>query len=387
MLWATANQLLVTKHGGITGHILSCLCEYLGIPCGCHPAQLHIEEFVALEADEVSRNFNLQSLAKSKPLKNAPAEHANVREEDDGDQLDVPRETRAQGDVVVGELESDFEDMDDLYQAAVPESPHVQFSLVQCKIILSRSEEIERCSRKGRHRESDMQMKQFAAVFGDSLQTPQSQVPSRHYSLGLHSDVGRLSLYQNALAKLLRREIDRHDTSHETVAANLPADVAVADLSALLDRNDNRERLAATVVPLPHAWRGPAHIAKLLMTPFPFNDEQLDILATLVWPLEEAWRARPDPDSISLPIDKPLVRALLCGGGGCGKTTMILKVLKPLMETFFPEGGGCVLAAPKQQGSKTDWRKDLAQSWWLFCLGLSENICHQVFVARAAQES
>ena len=127
LLWATANQLLVTKHGGITGHILSCLCEYLGIPCGCHPAQLHIEEFVALEADEVSRNFNLQSLAKSKPLKNAPAKHANVREEDDSDQLDVPRETRAQGDVVVGELESDFEDMDDLYQAAVPEGVALSF--------------------------------------------------------------------------------------------------------------------------------------------------------------------------------------------------------------------------------------------------------------------
>ncbi|CAE7242551.1 unnamed protein product [Symbiodinium microadriaticum] len=246
LLWATANQLLVTKHGRITGHILSCLCEYLGIPCGCHPAQLHIEEFVALEADEVSRNFNLQSLAKSKPLKNAPPEHANVREEDDSDQLDVTRETKAQVDVVVGELESDFEDMDDLYQAAVPESPHVQFSLEQCKSILARSEEIERCSRKGRHRESDMQMKQFAAVFGGSLQMPQSQVPSRessHYSLSLRYDVGRLSLYRNAMAKLLRKDIDRHDTSHETIAANLPADVAVAELSALLGRNDHRERL------------------------------------------------------------------------------------------------------------------------------------------------
>ena len=101
------------------------------MPCGSHPAQLHIEEFVALEADEVSRNFNLQSLAKSKPLKNAPPEHANVREEDDSDQLDVTRETKAQVDVVVGELESDFEDMDDLYQGAIPESPQVQFSLEQ----------------------------------------------------------------------------------------------------------------------------------------------------------------------------------------------------------------------------------------------------------------
>ena len=45
------------------------------------------------------------------------------------------------------------------------------------------------------------------------------------------------------MAKLLRKDIDRHDTSHETIAANLPADVAVAELSALLGRNDHRERL------------------------------------------------------------------------------------------------------------------------------------------------
>ena len=85
---------------------------------------------------------------------------------------------------------------------------------------------------------------------------------------------------------------------------------------ALLARNDRREEVTATVVPLPDAWKGPAHVAKTLRQAFPFNSEQIDILATLIWPLEEAWQARPNQDSLHLAIDKPLVRALLCGGGG-----------------------------------------------------------------------
>ena len=85
ILWATAKQLLLRKHGKITGHIFSCLSACLGIPCGWHPAQLHIEEFLALGTDETSRNFNLQSLAKTKPLKDAHVVDERAIEGDESD--------------------------------------------------------------------------------------------------------------------------------------------------------------------------------------------------------------------------------------------------------------------------------------------------------------
>ena len=153
------------------------------------------------------------------------------------------------------------------------------------------------------------------------------------------------------MAKLLRKESRQDGTRESMFGGHLPASVAVEGLLALLARNDRREEVTATVVPLPDAWKGPAHVAKTLRQAFPFNSEQIDILATLIWPLEEAWQARPNQDSLHLAIDKPLVRALLCGGGGCGKTTMIMKVLKPLLETFFP-GGGCALGAPSNKAAR-----------------------------------
>jgi hypothetical protein len=88
-----------------------------------------------------------------------------------------------------------------------------------------------------------------------------------------------------------------------------------------------------------------------------FNDEQIDCIALCVWDLEEAFRKHlggasspavlPGSQILTgaqletirsqylLPNDLGLPRTLIVGGGGCGKTTMLLEVICPTYATFF----------------------------------------------------
>ena len=52
-----------------------------------------------------------------------------------------------------------------------------------------------------------------------------------------------------------------------------------------------------------------------------------------------------------LPADVPLVRAILIGGGGCGKSTLSSKILLPMLETLYGKSK-CVLAAPSNKAAR-----------------------------------
>ena len=130
--------------------------------------------------------------------------------------------------------------------------------------------------------------------------------------------------HQAAVAKLLRKEMLQSDATTSCPASeNLTPEMAVQQLEELFDRNANRDEAQVTEIDVPLAWKGPAAYAKSLIDKFPFNQEQLDLLALLVNPLEVAWRNREDTSVYTLPVDLGLVRVLLVGGGGCGKTTVL----------------------------------------------------------------
>ena len=91
--------------------------------------------------------------------------------------------------------------------------------------------------------------------------------------------------------------------------------------------------------------QGPAHVARQLCTTAELNEDQMQAVALVAKPLQEAWdKSRvarehattisPSADNGKLPLAGALVRLLIVGGGGCGKTHIFNKVLIPLLTAF-----------------------------------------------------
>ena len=83
-------------------------------------------------------------------------------------------------------------------------------------------------------------------------------------------------------------------------------------------------------------WRGPQRVARCLLEQnLPFTEEHRDILALIAQAMQKAFDARDDVTSILLPCDAALLHIIVLGGGGCGKTLLLTKLLFPLFEIYF----------------------------------------------------
>ena len=120
-----------------------------------------------------------------------------------------------------------------------------------------------------------------------------------------------------------------------------------------------------SVVDLPEALRGPAYVAKLILRsaedkaskperPFRYNSEQLECIAAMVAKLELAFAEREDPSQPFINAAKVLTTAIFDGGGGCGKTELLINVMVPLWKVFFGPHG--LETSPEQQTCATHRR-------------------------------
>ena len=165
--------------------------------------------------------------------------------------------------------------------------------------------------------------------------------------------------HQEAMKIIMRSQIDANYSTPDP-----PQDFNHDAWHAMLQRNSERDQPGCKSVLIDDMAMGPGHVAwKFIVSckneqpPISFNDEQIDCMALLIWDIEEAFRERkggasspatlPDSHILAgghtapirtnyiLPNDLGLPRALIAGGGGCGKTTMPEKVICPTYETFF----------------------------------------------------
>ena len=104
--------------------------------------------------------------------------------------------------------------------------------------------------------------------------------------------------------------------------------------------------------------QGPAAVALHLLKENQCTEEQIDAVALLAFSMQKRFDARPNKQSILLPVATAANnhRALWLGGGGVGKTRTLIKVVQPLAETFFgPDGYGAAAQsnhAAQNLGSK-----------------------------------
>ena len=95
------------------------------------------------------------------------------------------------------------------------------------------------------------------------------------------------------------------------------------------------------VADMPLVWQGPAAYAWELLVNSKCSDEQIDATAIVVRNLHKQWQQRADQSSAMLPAvtRSHSSRVIWLGGGGCGKSYVINKVLRPLALAFFgPDG-------------------------------------------------
>lgn len=311
----TLKRMFFLKCPGAWDILHQTVCNYLHQPSGMHEQQLHLSEFNALPSRLLMKNLNLQCLAKGKPLEKQSQNFDNAQDETDSDadrQATRPQHSEfLEGD---GE-EIDF-DEDEFFDDQRILKPNLQVSLDECQSLMCRTFELERLSKPGRKRESDIQVKSFSDWFGSRLNTPleaktwNKQCPSK-----LPPCAATAAGQQSMLSKHYRENSLAMCPTETSASGPLSTEAAVRQLQELLKRNADKQMQETRVVSLEDAWLGPVHVTLQLLKKFPFNQEQVESIALLIYPLQKYWENRNNKETYMLPPDVPLVRAILMGGG------------------------------------------------------------------------
>ena len=178
----------------------------------------------------------------------------------------------------------------------------------------------------------------FHTVLNRSVQASSAK-PQKSQLSYAHSIEGAL-LYQDAILKEMR-----------TVQTGGQAEACpVTDIDLAVLHNLQLGSRTAEWIDLQSALKGPAFVAKLLIKklqddrskpgkPYIVNAEQLECTALFVSALDKVFAKRPDASQPWLHPAEVLMTIVTDGGGGCGKTTLAVEIILPMLEAYYhPEG-------------------------------------------------
>ena len=308
-----------------------------------HADQLSLAQFSAYHLRDIISNLDTLTIARTTKL--TVGKQPKAEDEIVECPTDAPQTSHAE--FYGGEGVDAGEPEDEEAESSNISTPLVSFSLEQLTTLLTRRVEIEAATKRGRKKQADVQMKVFDNLFHTALNTP---VPPNNVKLAetqvaykRQSDVLYALDFQDAVMK--------HMLDNQKETADDPQNLDPANAVMLAVRH-NLEQATPTRqwVDLADALQGPAHVAKLLITrcqeklskpdkPYKLNAEQLECIALYVSKLEPAFARRADLSQPWLHPAEVLLTIILDGGGGCGKTTLAVEVLLPLLEVFYGTRG------------------------------------------------
>ena len=149
---------------------------------------------------------------------------------------------------------------------------------------------------------------------------------------------------QRAAAEAMRREQqgDPPEISEQPRATSEPDATLLTEAAVELLQSISDKLVEASA-------QGPAAVAKQLAQAAELNRDQLGAVALIACDMQVAWEAQGKPQRMKQ--TGRILRMLLLGGGGCGKTRIINLVLTALFLKFWGPRG-CVKTAPSNKAAR-----------------------------------
>ena len=337
------EQTPTKVHAGLE-RIISTTLVLAGVLTPWHEEQLTVAEFTALSARDVLFNLDMSVDAKNMAVaKEAKRKGIKVTIEE-VEQAHASKQRPLEFDDPGGIAPEDIDDAD---RAPVREgSLTVKCSQQSLTAILTRSDEIEDAS--GRHSrlpDALVRMCEVHKFFAGDLnifnQTWNIESSRHHSEIAFHTRWEDALQHQNSRAALLREqenigapEPDEQGQSSTDPGSPVPPEGSVSIVTQeLVDE-------------------GPAAVAARLVENASLNDDQKRPVALIARAMQDEWNnTLPDPltNKRTLPSTHKVVRLLLVGGGGCGKTRIIQKVLTLLFRAFYKN---VVKVAPSNKAAR-----------------------------------
>ena len=304
-----------------------CTEECPRLSSGHHPEQADLAQFVASISCNFALNLDFAAEAKNLPKKNA---QIVLDEDSDADREDKknlhPDDFQMQVEPV-GDGDDDVEnDLGDLVGDASCKFPFNSSAEVLDFVL--RKDEYNASLTTRKCTNVQMVLKRFVAAYGVQI---------------FDSKDLDVRMPQNSHAQHVGRQLGRHFTvaveqqkeyiKHFLAQRLCPEEQVTDDDAGYVQACSHEE---VRIVPAPLRFLGPGAAAWQLCTEAGLNEEQKDAVALIATQYQKMWNERPvESDWLPSSWLKENTTVLFLGGGGCGKSYVLLKVIKPLTEMFF----------------------------------------------------
>ena len=322
-------------HGTCLERVMQTIMEWLGVPLPWHPDQPHLAEWQAYSAREVLFNLDMSVDARNLAKEQA-AKHKSsiVREANDDDAASYGPK------LLIEDLGGPPVD-DDVVEDLSGIKHQLRLPTARIMHVLARTAEREMAGKPGRPRDMHAEMQRVANVFGaelDDIGRPFQVHQQSNQTLGatIHLDLE----HQKNVAAMLREQ-------QEGEPMRTAEEEDTADADARLLEQEAQVLLQSMPVDLPDL--GPVHVARYFVEKATLNGDQQQPVALIAKDMQAAWEKQGKPKQMKA-VGK-ILRMLLLGGGGCGKTRIINLVLTALFFTFWGPRG-CVKTAPSNKAAR-----------------------------------
>lgn len=323
ILQTTLLQLMMQKYHCILWRPWTLILSFLSLQLPIHADQLHLDEFVAAHLMEVINNLFLQQVSKKKPLQCKSSKDVIIENELDEEELTDRHPQERHVEFYGGEGDDMQADLDHITMQDERSKPDICLTMQDVHSLLSRSQEIARLHAPGKNKESDMHMGKYADIFADAMARSLPELQTNSATLQWQHGLLQQPLrWQESVVQLARKGFV------ESCPEEIHNDFATYK---------SEDLTAACLVQIPTLLQGPGKFAWELLQKHNMNEEQINCAALIIWPLEQAFRRRPHKESIQLPLTGALSRIAIIGGGGCGKTTLLLKIIHPTIQAYLQD--------------------------------------------------